>query len=779
VTVGSPTSDVEDRGSGASHRELMALDALVKSSAESVDLDEVLCLALDRIREITGLETAYVSLYDEESRELKVVAYTAREEDSSGKDSRTMLPQDLVGQVARTAEAVLVDDTWVDPRFSDGTAAQPQARSIASLPLQSRGTVLGVLSVASAQPFRFTPLHQTFLSILAGQLSWAIESAVLRQRLDSSRLHLRERVKELSILYDVSREALVAGNVGSFLSFVARRLPASMQYQRAKAVVFCQAGASDYSKWSDSVDEAIAERLAVVPGEGTLGRLLVERGVLLEYEVSGLEPFLGECDVRSVLAVPVFVDGGTVGSIAVYYHNDKWRFLEEEIDLLRGISEQVAQYVARDAVERENQRHVQEVSTLFEVSKTLASVVDIEGLLPAMQHTLIEALAPAEAGVLFLFDEVTGMLRVASSFGYHVESLHRITLRVGESMSGKVFESGRPEVWSTPDESESAMATMTVHNREFFRQASRGLDFPRSAVGVPLIYRDQKIGVLTLETFASAERFSASHVPFLQALAELLVINLTQIRLLQETEEARAMQEADRLRSELIAALAHDMRTPLTSIQGYASALLLDDVEWDETARARQLQIIEAEARDLQAMIQDLLESSIVDAGLMTLAKEPTLVPRLVESLVREMTRRTARHRFVISFPADFPILDADPRRLEQVIRNLLDNAVKYSPDGGLVVLRGQVAGDEVIISVADNGVGIAPEHLNRLFEKFFRVKSPIGEKVRGTGLGLPVSRTIVESHGGRIWAESEVGKGTTMYFSLPIQRGAETYDND
>jgi signal transduction histidine kinase len=195
---------------------------------------------------------------------------------------------------------------------------------------------------------------------------------------------------------------------------------------------------------------------------------------------------------------------------------------------------------------------------------------------------------------------------------------------------------------------------------------------------------------------------------------------------------------------------------------------LLDDVKWDDDARAEQLRIIEEEASALQAMIQDLLESSVIDAGLLVVDKEPVLIPRLVEELVDEMTRRTAKHRFVISFPSDFPIVDADRRRLEQVVRNLLDNAVKYSPDGGLVVVRGQVAGDEVILSVADNGVGIAPEHLNRLFEKFFRVKSPLGDKVRGTGLGLPISRTIVQSHGGRIWAESEVAKGTTIYFTLP-----------
>lgn len=293
------------------------------------------------------------------------------------------------------------------------------------------------------------------------------------------------------------------------------------------------------------------------------------------------------------------------------------------------------------------------------------------------------------------------------------------------------------------------------------------------------MYREGKTGVLTLETLRSEVGLSESDLPFLQALAELIVINVDRIRLLQQTERAKAMEEADRLKSELIAALAHDMRTPLTSIKGSTSALLLEDAEWDEKARAEHLQIIDEEASDLQTMIQDLLESSIIDAGLLQIEKEPILTPLLAERLVDEMTRRTTRHRFVTSFGADLPIVDADPRRITQVLRNLLDNAVKYSPDGGLVVVRGQVTDPEVIISVADEGIGLSPEHLNRLFEKFFRLKAPLGQQVRGSGLGLPVSRTIVESHGGRIWAESQLGKGTTVYFSVPREAAAAPTQED
>jgi len=549
-----------------------------------------------------------------------------------------------------------------------------------------------------------------------------------------------------------------------------------MQYQQAVAVVCCSLDENDYLAWSESIDKEIAEQLRIAPGEGSLGKLMIDEGILLEYEIARLDASWADCDVKSILAVPITVNGEAIGSICVYYVSDKWRFLEEEKHLLRGISEQIAQFIARDTVEREKRQRAQEISTLFDVSKALASVVEVEELMPAIEDTLAETLQPAEAGALLLFDEGTEMLTVESAFGYDMTALRRISLQVGESMSGKVFQSGKAEVWAAPEEAAAAMANMKSHNLAYFREASGGLGHPKSAIGVPLMYRKERIGVLTLETLRNKGRFSISDLPFVQALAELIVISANQIRLLQRTEQSKAMGEADRLKSELIAALAHEMRTPLTSIKGYASALLLDDVEWNEKTQADFLRIIDEETSELQMMIQDLLESSIIDAGLLQIEEEPTLIPRLVEGLVKEMTRRTARHRFVISFGADFPIVDADPRRIEQVLRNLLDNAVKYSPDGGLVVVRGQVADDEVTISVADEGVGIAPEHLNRLFEKFFRVKSPLGRQVRGSGLGLPISRTIVESHGGKIWAESELGKGTTIYFSLPLERlDAET----
>jgi signal transduction histidine kinase len=123
-----------------------------------------------------------------------------------------------------------------------------------------------------------------------------------------------------------------------------------------------------------------------------------------------------------------------------------------------------------------------------------------------------------------------------------------------------------------------------------------------------------------------------------------------------------------------------------------------------------------------------------------------------------------------LDFPGGFPLIDADPLRVKQVLRNLVNNAIKYSPKGGLVTIRGEVRPTELIVSIVDQGIGIASADLSSLFEKYFRVKASTGQQIAGSGLGLPVARAIVEAHGGQIWAESKVGEGSIFSFSLPRQ---------
>jgi signal transduction histidine kinase len=412
----------------------------------------------------------------------------------------------------------------------------------------------------------------------------------------------------------------------------------------------------------------------------------------------------------------------------------------------------------------------QRLLTIFEIAKILATEHDLDTMLPKFLSCLIETLDAAQTGVLLLHDPSDGRLAVRAAQGYDFTALSQLRIAPGEAMSGWAFQSGQVELYPTPEAITAARANLTPANRELFRAATVGLRQPLSAVCIPLITGQTKVGALVLENRSQSDSFAPADLLFLKAVADLIALSIENVRLRQELQAVEAIGEANRLKSELTSTLAHEMRTPLTAIKGYSTALLMEEATFSPETQREFLQIIDEECDTLQDLIHDLLESSIIDAGFLKIEPQPVMLPRLANGVIEDIAHHSQQYRFLVDFPKHFPVVDVDPRRIEQVLRNLLDNAVKYSPQGGLIVVRGEVHKDEVIISVADQGVGIAPEHLNRLFEKFFRVKSALGRHVVGSGLGLPIARTIVESHGGRIWAESRVGQGSTFYFTLPLK---------
>lgn len=222
---------------------------------------------------------------------------------------------------------------------------------------------------------------------------------------------------------------------------------------------------------------------------------------------------------------------------------------------------------------------------------------------------------------------------------------------------------------------------------------------------------------------------------------------------------------------EMLAGLSHDLRTPLACIKGYVTTLLRGDVDWDADSQKEFLSIIAEETDHIENLINNLLDSATFSwKGEMVLIKEPTLLPQIVNKVLKDPSYRYKNHRFSVLFPEDFPLLEVDCFRIEQVLRNLVDNSVKYSPENTLITIKGELMPGEVIISVADEGIGIDDEYLGQLYEKFFRVTSGIQEHKKGIGLGLPLARQVLLSHGGKIWAKSRLNQGTTFYISLPLE---------
>ena len=416
----------------------------------------------------------------------------------------------------------------------------------------------------------------------------------------------------------------------------------------------------------------------------------------------------------------------------------------------------------------EIERLNRELHALTEVSKTLTKPLNLTDLLDAIMAKLIGVLEPAEVGAVMLWESSSGRFRPGAAFGYDLEILKEIALQAGESVTGKVYEQSEALLWSSPEEVAHAMQDMHPDNRAVMARALGVKDLPRCTLGIPISVDDQKYGVLILETLEGPAVFSKEDLPFVQSLADLIALAIDRARLATKAEAVREARETERLRSELMGMLSHELRMPLSAIKGYATALLLDEVDWSPEKQVEFIQQIDEECDNMQVMLTDILDSSLIDVDQLSIKPEPVRLHYIARDVSEEIRPRADNHRIVVDLSPQLPIVMADPSWVKQVFRNILDNAVKYSPAGGLIVIRGEARPSDVVVSIADQGVGISPENLIPLFEKYFRVEASTGVHVPGTGLGLPIARAIVEAHGGRIWVESREGQGTTLSFSLP-----------
>jgi PAS domain S-box-containing protein len=226
-------------------------------------------------------------------------------------------------------------------------------------------------------------------------------------------------------------------------------------------------------------------------------------------------------------------------------------------------------------------------------------------------------------------------------------------------------------------------------------------------------------------------------------------------------------READDLKNTFISIISHELRTPVALIKGFVGTLRRDDARWDPAIVDESLEVIEEEADRLAKLIDDLLDASRLQAGVLSLSRSEVALGDLAQRLADRFATQSERHSFEVDFPEAFPLIYADEGRITQVLSNLLSNAVNYSPDGCKVIVGGKVLPDEVILCVQDEGPGIALDDVPRIFDLFYR-SDDVAEKTKGAGLGLYLARAVVTAHGGRIWVDERVQDGARICFSLP-----------
>jgi PAS domain S-box-containing protein len=286
---------------------------------------------------------------------------------------------------------------------------------------------------------------------------------------------------------------------------------------------------------------------------------------------------------------------------------------------------------------------------------------------------------------------------------------------------------------------------------------------PRSIITVPLVARDHTFGTITLVLTQAARRYTIKELDLADELGRRGAVAIDNARLYEET------QQAVRARNEVLAIVSHDLRNPLNTVAMSAQVLLERlPAEQDEEGH-HLLEIIRRSADRMNRLIRDLLDVARLEAGPLTIQPTPQDMATLIREVVelQEPLAHEKQIELTARLPEQIPTLEADKGRLLQVFQNLIDNALKFTPEGGTVTISAKPLEREVHFQVHDSGPGVPADALRHIFDPYWQAE---GKPKEGAGLGLAIARGIVEAHGGRIWAESSPGKGTTIYFTLPLR---------
>jgi signal transduction histidine kinase len=247
------------------------------------------------------------------------------------------------------------------------------------------------------------------------------------------------------------------------------------------------------------------------------------------------------------------------------------------------------------------------------------------------------------------------------------------------------------------------------------------------------------------------------------------------------------LQELDRLKSRFLSMASHELKTPLTSISGLAQVLLrrmrrrldmgrpeADDWDAEQNAHVDRLELLNSQTARLGRLVDELLDVSRIESGKLEFQLAPVDLAQLAQEVANRLQMTTPHHTLGVDLEEAVEPVTADRDHLEQVLDNLMSNAIKFSPDGGTIRVRLRDQGDSVVLSVEDPGVGIAVEKLEAVFGLFYQAEDPVSRRTGGLGLGLYISKEIITRHGGRIWAESQPGQGSTFFVALSKRQGAE-----
>ena len=680
-----------------------------------------------------------------------------------------------------------IPDVLQDPEYEyRSVAGEAEFRSILSVPMLRDGQPIGAISVAGAKPRPFPEKQVALLQTFADQAVIAIENVRLFTELQEknaalTQAHaqvtetLEQQTATAEVLKVISRSTFDLQPVLDTLIENAARLCASGRGVIMRRDGDAYHGAAYYNVSPELIE--FIERHPITPGRHSItARVALERRTIhvadLQADAEYRYARRDADPIGTELGVPMFRGDDIVG-VMILHKLEVQPFTDKQIELVETFADQavIAMENARLLSELrartgELSRSVSELRALNEVGQTISSTLDLETVLTTIVSRAVE-LSGLDGGIVSEYEETTEefVQRATSQTGNLLPNILRgIRYKKGEGAIGQTAITRQPvqvQDITVPGAYDSRVRTNLIDS---------GV---RAVLAVPMIHQDRLIGCLGV-TRNQPGVFSAETVDLLRTFATQSALAIQNARLFREIEvKSRELAAASQHKSEFLANMSHELRTPLNAIIGFSEVLserMFGELNEKQEEYSKD---IHASGQHLLSLINDILDLSKIEAGRMELELSDFHLPTALDSALTLVRERAGRRSIALHLSVDERLgqIQADERKLRQVVLNLLSNAIKFTPEGGRIDVMAAPKDGVVEVAVSDTGVGIAPEDQEAVFEEFRQVGTA-DKKVEGTGLGLTLCRKFVELHGGKIWVKSELGKGSTFTFTIPVHAG-------
>jgi len=737
-------------------QELSAISTVSQALVAEPNLENLIQLVGDQMQDIFQADIVYLALLDPHTN-LIHFPYQVGEEFTTLKFGKG-----LTSKIIQTGEPLLINRD-IDRTHEQIGVPRVGIKSLSYLgvPIKSGRDTIGVLSVQSTtQEDYFDEDDQRLLTTIAANAGAAIHTA---------RLHAetQRRALEMAILAEIGNDIAASRELDPVLKRIAAHAKNILEVR--DIAIGLREAESDVFQTRVALGryEEQMKALVITPNQGIMGHILA----------SGVAEFVNDAskDPRTIhipntpetektteylMGAPLISRGQTIGGIMVWRQQPDHPFSQSDLDFLVSVARQTAIAIESARLYLETQRRASEMSALADVGREISATLDLGSVLELIT-TRAQDLLSADSSAVFLPDSARPNVYTAiAAVGDVAAELRATEFEWGEGIIGDIARKGVAEVVNNANDDPRATTISGTQLEKY-----------EHLMVAPLLASEEVRGLMAVWRTGQGCEFDQDDLNFLGGLSQQAVIAIENASLFDEAFAARrAAEQANRAKSTFLANMSHELRTPLNAIIGFTRIVRR---KGDGLLPQKQLDNLEkvlASSEHLLGLINTVLDIAKIEAGRMDVQTGSFQIKPLIE-LVGSTTQPLIRHeqvKLVIEVAENIPSLQSDQEKIKQILLNLLSNAAKFTHEGSITI-KAILDGNRLRVSVADTGIGISPDALDRIFDEFQQADTSTTRQYGGTGLGLSISRSLARLLGGDLWAQSQEGIGSTFTLEIPL----------